>query len=158
MFCGGTGYSKPPLHSVLYSNCRRNSNGLASRLARLSPDFWATRFPGCAFVPLLEALMFLTDKSSTNTMAWFLLMWFEDLYTKSFLLSGLAPSLGSMETHNRLRAAAMRPAEWLSAQRLYFQRSRHENEWPKLRQYPLMRPRWQNQCFGLCKTVKFQRR
>src|SRR6202011_1755752 len=31
VFCAGTATSRPPLHCVLYSNCRRNSNGLASR-------------------------------------------------------------------------------------------------------------------------------
>src|SRR5438876_11510556 len=55
-------------------------------MARFSPDFWATRFPDFAFLPLLEALMFLTCKSSTNTTAWFLLMSFEDWCRKSFLM------------------------------------------------------------------------
>ena len=55
-------------------------------MARFNPVFWATRFPGFTFVPLFDALMFLTCKSSTNTTAWFLLMSFEDLCTKSFLM------------------------------------------------------------------------
>jgi len=86
VLCGGTGTKRPPFHCVLYSNCRRNSNGLASRMERFSADFWAPHFPGFAFVPLLDALMFLTCKSSTNTMAWFLLISFEDLCTKSLLV------------------------------------------------------------------------
>ena len=86
VFCGGTDTSRPPLHFVLYANWRRNSNGRASRMARFSPDFWVTRFPGFAFLPLLEARRFLTCKSSTNTTAWFLLMSFEDLCRKSFLM------------------------------------------------------------------------
>src|SRR6267143_4661015 len=71
------------------SYCRRvgrKGRGRASRMERFSPDFWVTRFPGFAFLPLLEALMFLTCKSSTNTTAWFLLMSFEDLCRKSFLM------------------------------------------------------------------------
>src|SRR6267143_3563518 len=71
------------------SYCRRvgrKARGRASRMERFSPDFWATRFPGFAFLPLLEALMFLTCKSSTNTTAWFLLMSCEDLCRKSFLM------------------------------------------------------------------------
>src|SRR5882762_1773315 len=83
---GGTDTSRPPLRCVLYSKCRRNSNGLASRMERFSPDFWATRFPGFAFVPLFDALMFWTCKSSTNTTAWFLLMSFEGWCRKSFLM------------------------------------------------------------------------
>src|SRR5882762_3847215 len=55
-------------------------------MERFSPDLWATRFPGFALLPLLAALMFLTCKSSINTTAWFLLMSFEDLCTKSFLM------------------------------------------------------------------------
>src|SRR6202521_5158494 len=86
VFWGGTAPSSPPRHRVLYSNCRRNSNGLASRMARFSPDFWATRFPGFAFLPLLDALMFWTCKSSTNTTAWFLLMSLEGLGRKGFLI------------------------------------------------------------------------
>jgi len=37
VFCGGTDTRSPPRHRVLYSNCRRNSNGLASRMERFSP-------------------------------------------------------------------------------------------------------------------------
>ena len=49
---------------------RRNSNGLASKVARFSPDFCATRF-------LADLLMLWTSKSSRTTTTWFLLMSFE---------------------------------------------------------------------------------
>src|SRR5256885_7578628 len=55
-------------------------------MARLSPDFWATCFPGWSFVPLLDLDIFFTCRSSTNTTAWFLLMSFEDWCRKSFLM------------------------------------------------------------------------
>src|SRR5260370_35259633 len=71
-------------------------------MARFSPDFWGTRFPGFAFVPLFDALMFLTCKSSTNTTAWFLLMSFEDWCTKSFLM------LAIFECNLTTRAFALR--------------------------------------------------
>jgi hypothetical protein len=86
VFWGGTGTRRPPFHCVLYSSWRRSSNGLASRIERLSLDFWRTSFPGCALVPLVDRDIFFTCRSSTNTTAWFLLMSFEDLCTKSFLI------------------------------------------------------------------------
>ena len=86
VFWGGTGTRRPPFHCVLYASWRRNSNGLASRIERLNPDFWPTLFPGFAFVPLAEADIFFTARSSTNTTAWFLLMSCEALCTKSFLI------------------------------------------------------------------------
>src|SRR5882762_3208625 len=55
-------------------------------IARWSPDFWATCFPGWSFVPLLDLDIFLTGRSSTNTTAWFLLISFEDCCRKSFLM------------------------------------------------------------------------
>ena len=48
----------------------------------MSPDFWATHFP----VPLLDWHIFLTCRSSTNTIAWFLLISFEDRCRNSFLM------------------------------------------------------------------------
>jgi hypothetical protein len=39
VFCGATVTSRPPRHCVLYSSWRRNSNGLASKMERFSPDF-----------------------------------------------------------------------------------------------------------------------
>jgi hypothetical protein len=86
VFGGGTGISNPPRHTVLHSNWRRNSYGLASKIERLSPDFARRFFPGLAFVPAADADMFLTCKSSTQTIAWFLLMLLEALCTKSFLM------------------------------------------------------------------------
>jgi len=78
VFCGATATSTPPCHCVLYSSWRRNSNGLASKMARFSPDFCATFF-------VADRLMLLTCKSSTTTIAWFLLMSFETLCRKFFL-------------------------------------------------------------------------
>src|SRR5260370_35641481 len=39
-FCGGPGYNRPPLHSVLDSSLRRSSNRLPARNARVNPAFW----------------------------------------------------------------------------------------------------------------------
>src|SRR6267378_4625338 len=79
VFCGGTGTSRPPCHCVLYSSWRCNSNGLASKIARFNPDF-------CATFLVADLLMFLICRSSITTTTWFLLMWFETLCTKSFLM------------------------------------------------------------------------
>ena len=78
VFCGATATSRPPRHCVLYSSWRRNSNGLASKIERFSPDFCATFF-------VADLLMFLTCRSSITTTTWFLLMSCEALCTKSFL-------------------------------------------------------------------------
>src|SRR6267378_2776256 len=86
VFWGGTATRRPPFHCVLYSSWRRSSNGLASRIERLSPDFGRTCFPGFAFLPLADADIFFTCRSSINTTAWFLLMSFEDWWTTSFLI------------------------------------------------------------------------
>jgi len=83
---GGTGTRRTPFHCVLYASWRRNSNRVASRIERLSPDFWRTPFPGFAFVPWADVDIFFPGRSSTNTTAWFLLMSFEALCTKSFLI------------------------------------------------------------------------
>jgi hypothetical protein len=48
----------------LYSSWRRNSNGLASKIERFSPDFCATFF-------VADLLMFLTCRSSITTTTWF---------------------------------------------------------------------------------------
>src|SRR6267378_1159591 len=62
VFWGGTATRRPPFHCVLYSSWRRSSNGLASRIERLSPDFGRTCFPGFAFLPSkrLQRLLVLT--------------------------------------------------------------------------------------------------
>ncbi len=44
VFWGDTGTRRPPFHCVLSSSWRRSSNGLASRIERLSPDFWRTLY------------------------------------------------------------------------------------------------------------------
>src|SRR5260370_7447271 len=67
VFCGGTATSKPPCHCVLYSNWRRNSNGLASKSERFSPDFCATFF-------VARLLMLPTCRSSTPTPTRFFLI------------------------------------------------------------------------------------
>ena len=51
VFIGGTATSMPPRHLVLYSNWRRSSNGLASRMERFRPDLALTLLPGCSLVP-----------------------------------------------------------------------------------------------------------
>jgi hypothetical protein len=60
VFCGATATSRPLRHCVLYSSWRRNSNGLASKIERFSPDFCATFF-------VADLLMFLTCRSSITT-------------------------------------------------------------------------------------------
>jgi hypothetical protein len=67
VFCGGTATSRPPCHAVLYCSWERNAYGLASRMQRFSPDFCATFF-------LADLLMLCTSRSSTKTIAWFLLL------------------------------------------------------------------------------------
>ena len=83
---GGTATSMPPRHLVLYSNWRRSSNGLASRMERLRPDLALTLLPGCSLVPAADADIFFTCRSSTMTTAWFLLMSDETLCRKCFLV------------------------------------------------------------------------
>src|SRR5438552_779101 len=86
VFIGGTATSMPPRHLVLYSNWRRSSNGLASRMERFRPDLALTLLPGCSLVPAADADIFFTCRSSTMTTAWFLLMSDETLCRKCFLV------------------------------------------------------------------------
>src|SRR5438105_13015673 len=86
VFWGGTGTRRPPFHCVLYASWRRNSNGLASRIERLSRVFGPTLFPGFAFVPRAEADIFFTGRFATNTPAWCVLLWFDALGTSSVLV------------------------------------------------------------------------
>jgi hypothetical protein len=83
---GGTATSMPPCHLVLYSNWQRGSNGLASRMERLRPDFALTLLACCSLVPAADADIFFTCRSSTMTTAWFLLMSDETLCRKCFLV------------------------------------------------------------------------
>src|ERR1700677_3525875 len=78
VFWGATATSSPPRHCVLYSSWRRNSNGLASKIERFSPDFCATFF-------VADLIMFLTSRFSITTTTCFLLMWGEPLCIKCFL-------------------------------------------------------------------------
>src|SRR6266705_1185217 len=86
VFIGGNATSMPPRHLVLYSNWRRSSNGLASRMERFRPDLALTLLPGCSLVPAADANIFFTCRSSTMTTAWFLLMSDETLCRKCFLV------------------------------------------------------------------------
>jgi hypothetical protein len=74
VFWGGTARNRPPAQSILYSSCRRNSAQPWSSIDRLSPAFARTFLPGCSNVRLADRDMFFPCKSSTTTIAWFLLM------------------------------------------------------------------------------------
>ena len=57
---GGTGMNRPPDQSIFYSSRRPNSPHPWSKIARLSPVFCFTFFPGCSTVPAADREMLLT--------------------------------------------------------------------------------------------------
>src|ERR1035438_8667061 len=74
LFCGGTARNTPPAQSILYSSCRRNSAQPCSSIDRFRPALARTLLPGCWAEPAADRDILLTCKSSTTTIAWFLLM------------------------------------------------------------------------------------
>jgi len=59
------------------------------RVSRFKPDFCSTILPWFSWLPLPDFDIFLMDKSSTNTTAWFLLRSFDNLSAKSFLMMAI---------------------------------------------------------------------
>src|SRR5450759_3277850 len=86
VFRGSTRSNLPPCHGSLYASCRSNSPQPWSCRRRLRPDFAATFVPGFSMVPLAEAVMLTTRRSSLIATAWFLLIALEALWIWSFLM------------------------------------------------------------------------
>ena len=63
-----------PLFFCLYSSCLKNIPHPSANIERFNPDFAFTLYPGFIFVPFALFVMFTIFKSSTHTIAWFLLI------------------------------------------------------------------------------------